>query len=147
MVFLMIRRTPRSTLFPYTTLFRSERPACDRQEIKASRKDSDARLQSGPQRLCRAGTKIAETLFTIPIHALRQRTLQHLKYPKALWPSTRPPLARQRNREASPLLRLRVDDAAPHRAVRRRPLPSQNEFHLSRRFALLVCAAANARRL
>src|SRR3712207_7782666 len=25
--FLMIRRPPRSTLFPYTTLFRSERPA------------------------------------------------------------------------------------------------------------------------
>src|SRR2546428_5945321 len=26
--FLMIRRPPRSTLFPYTTLFRSERLAC-----------------------------------------------------------------------------------------------------------------------
>src|SRR6478735_11031095 len=28
--FLMIRRPPRSTLFPYTTLFRSRRPARDR---------------------------------------------------------------------------------------------------------------------
>src|SRR2546422_6870652 len=28
--FLMIRRPPRSTLFPYTTLFRSVRPALDR---------------------------------------------------------------------------------------------------------------------
>src|ERR1043166_10011176 len=28
--FLMIRRPPRSTLFPYTTLFRSQRPAPDR---------------------------------------------------------------------------------------------------------------------
>src|SRR5256885_9715967 len=28
--FLMIRRPPRSTLFPYTTLFRSARPAADR---------------------------------------------------------------------------------------------------------------------
>src|SRR2546430_3701846 len=27
--FLMIRRPPRSTLFPYTTLFRSLRPPCD----------------------------------------------------------------------------------------------------------------------
>src|SRR3712207_7519713 len=27
--FLMIRRPPRSTLFPYTTLFRSERPSMD----------------------------------------------------------------------------------------------------------------------
>src|ERR1043165_10227029 len=28
--FLMIRRPPRSTLFPYTTLFRSTRPSCRR---------------------------------------------------------------------------------------------------------------------
>src|SRR5215203_6814153 len=28
--FLMIRRPPRSTLFPYTTLFRSRRPRCSR---------------------------------------------------------------------------------------------------------------------
>src|SRR6267142_6132441 len=28
--FLMIRRPPRSTLFPYTTLFRSRRPTCPR---------------------------------------------------------------------------------------------------------------------
>src|SRR5262245_62222865 len=28
--FLMIRRPPRSTLFPYTTLFRSHRRCCDR---------------------------------------------------------------------------------------------------------------------
>src|SRR3989442_2471953 len=28
--FLMIRRPPRSTLFPYTTLFRSDRPVRDR---------------------------------------------------------------------------------------------------------------------
>src|SRR5258708_30371873 len=30
--FLMIRRPPRSTLFPYTTLFRSRRPALIRKE-------------------------------------------------------------------------------------------------------------------
>src|SRR3712207_8835091 len=37
--FLMIRRPPRSTLFPYTTLFRSERRAIDRnatQDVPAS---------------------------------------------------------------------------------------------------------------
>src|SRR5207237_9243508 len=33
--FLMIRRTPRSTLFPYTTLFRSERKKRD--EIEAGK--------------------------------------------------------------------------------------------------------------
>src|SRR3954470_25085113 len=31
--FLMIRRPPRSTLFPYTTLFRSEVPSCSRRGI------------------------------------------------------------------------------------------------------------------
>src|SRR5438552_18028930 len=51
-----------------------------------------------------------------------------LKYPKALSPSSRPPFAPQRNREASPLSRLRVDDAVLHRAVRPRPLLSRNTF-------------------
>src|SRR5438094_7769789 len=32
--FLTIRRPPRSTLFPYTTLFRSGRPACPRSAIR-----------------------------------------------------------------------------------------------------------------
>src|ERR1043165_10052125 len=37
--FLMIRRPPRSTLFPYTTLFRSRRPAsaCSRASICTSK--------------------------------------------------------------------------------------------------------------
>src|SRR6266446_8050102 len=39
--FLMIRRPPRSTLFPYTTLFRSRRHPADRR----------ARCASGPHRM------------------------------------------------------------------------------------------------
>src|SRR5258708_36021623 len=39
--FLMIRRPPRSTLFPYTTLFRS-RDAAGRQQGKARREDGQA---------------------------------------------------------------------------------------------------------
>src|SRR2546423_8305694 len=35
--FLMIRRPPRSTLFPYTTLFRSPAPACSRRFADAFR--------------------------------------------------------------------------------------------------------------
>src|SRR5688572_31287565 len=35
----MIRRPPRSTLFPYTTLFRSVRPRCDRSSSAAGRRD------------------------------------------------------------------------------------------------------------
>src|SRR2546427_8341405 len=51
--FLMIRRPPRSTLFPYTTLFRSSRPqlqvsgtlelAGQRMEIEAAREPGDNR--------------------------------------------------------------------------------------------------------
>src|SRR5258707_7442750 len=33
--FLMIRRPPRSTLFPYTTLFRSRHPACRQREARS----------------------------------------------------------------------------------------------------------------
>src|SRR5688572_31682381 len=33
----MIRRPPRSTLFPYTTLFRSLLPACDRERLRQLR--------------------------------------------------------------------------------------------------------------
>src|SRR5256885_10932640 len=40
--FLMIRRPPRSTLFPYTTLFRSQ----VRQERKRKRKRTEVRIES-----------------------------------------------------------------------------------------------------
>src|SRR6266571_6161675 len=43
--FLMIRRPPRSTLFPYTTLFRPRRP-CDRR----GRPDPGARIRHGRDR-------------------------------------------------------------------------------------------------
>src|SRR5438128_5924082 len=42
--FLMIRRPPRSTLFPYTTLFRSERSRRDQRELRLER-PLDARSQ------------------------------------------------------------------------------------------------------
>src|SRR5471030_3396443 len=53
--FLMIRRPPRSTLFPYTTLFRSLRQQCEakegelrdaRKKIEASRDRKSTRLNS-----------------------------------------------------------------------------------------------------
>src|SRR6266480_5384448 len=42
--FLMIRRPPRSTLFPYTTLFRSDRLSA-RQRARASAEDRRERLE------------------------------------------------------------------------------------------------------
>src|SRR6266536_3993111 len=42
--FLMIRRPPRSTLFPYTTLFRSHRPAHARSSCRSSDSEHAADL-------------------------------------------------------------------------------------------------------
>src|SRR6266498_5231514 len=57
--FLMIRRPPRSTLFPYTTLFRSPRlttPNCRRWRWIAQTRRSEehtSELQSRPHLVCR----------------------------------------------------------------------------------------------
>src|SRR2546430_9884227 len=61
----MIRRPPRSTLFPYTTLFRSDhlrgegRPPNPRQGRPAARSDQ-ARLRSGGARALRKGDPRSE---------------------------------------------------------------------------------------
>src|SRR6266702_6590852 len=59
--FLMIRRPPRSTLFPYTTLFRARPPACrllrqdpERCEARRSRSEEHtSELQSRGHLVCR----------------------------------------------------------------------------------------------
>src|SRR2546426_9290382 len=51
--FLMIRRPPRSTLFPYTTLFRSEILCCQRECQKSALHETpgcDARQRAGAHR-------------------------------------------------------------------------------------------------
>src|SRR5258707_7218730 len=50
--FLMIRRPPRSTLFPYTTLFRSVRPERTASSSRPALSTADARSggQGGPKR-------------------------------------------------------------------------------------------------
>src|SRR2546430_1019340 len=48
--FLMIRRPPRSTLFPYTTLFRSNRAAASRECPIAKLYRTRAPLTGGPNR-------------------------------------------------------------------------------------------------
>src|SRR2546429_9474449 len=45
--FLMIRRPPRSTLFPYTTLFRSARPALHRRHASRRADDEDDERRMG----------------------------------------------------------------------------------------------------
>src|SRR3712207_7950743 len=56
--FLMIRRPPRSTLFPYTTLFRSVQATCPGHaggDRCWSRPDQPAVRDCRPDRLCRTG--------------------------------------------------------------------------------------------
>src|SRR2546429_7327490 len=53
--FLMIRRPPRSTLFPYTTLFRSpRRRPHHRGPLERGRVDADRRAPAGQHRLVHA---------------------------------------------------------------------------------------------
>src|SRR3712207_7735266 len=55
--FLMIRRPPRSTLFPYTTLFRSQQQRDDRGDVHADTmpERTDRTVQEDPCRQIRAG--------------------------------------------------------------------------------------------
>src|SRR5437899_5688988 len=56
----MIRRPPRSTLFPYTTLFRSKTPTCRRLDRPASvgRLSSDRRGRPSPSPSDRKSTRL-----------------------------------------------------------------------------------------
>src|SRR2546426_11727590 len=73
--FLMIRRPPRSTLFPYTTLFRSRsvRGACqaqaDHQEhLLALFVLEDGIAVAGPRRRKVPGTRVSQELFRSEEH-------------------------------------------------------------------------------
>src|SRR2546429_2297740 len=77
--FLMIRRPPRSTLFPYTTLFRSKRRSRNRQEkIPLYAYDPQQRLQQSQrrvQKVCGGDEKgLAEFTVQTPLNlAPKQR--------------------------------------------------------------------------
>src|SRR6266513_4195156 len=55
--FLMIRRPPRSTLFPYTTLFRSRRGPCQYLRWDGRRSLRRAHRGRGPCRIARPGER------------------------------------------------------------------------------------------
>src|SRR2546430_5979227 len=60
----MIRRPPRSTLFPYTTLFRSLRRACSRSIDRPEREHNCAHEQSGGQPGGTAGGRLEDRKST-----------------------------------------------------------------------------------
>src|SRR2546430_7745487 len=72
--FLMIRRPPRSTLFPYTTLFRSDatppipgrpRPGCSRTRSSARSEEHTSELQSQSNLVCRLLLEKKKNILTL----------------------------------------------------------------------------------
>src|SRR5256885_14199215 len=73
--FLMIRRPPRSTLFPYTTLFRSSR---DRRERQHRRLPAEAVDQPSAERRDRKSTRLNSSHLVISYAVF---CLKKKKYP------------------------------------------------------------------
>src|SRR3712207_7763133 len=65
----MIRRPPRSTLFPYTTLFRSDAPLRDHSEVSAMRSPHSRTGAAAPSGLSR----LTDVARNASIAALRSR--------------------------------------------------------------------------
>src|SRR5204863_6536130 len=63
--FLMIRRPPRSTLFPYTTLFRSRRPRGPRCERPSFRRFTRRRRDRKSTRLNSSHVEISYAVFCL----------------------------------------------------------------------------------
>src|SRR3712207_7999868 len=61
-IFLMIRRPPRSTLFPYTTLFRSETPhqRLHRQPLHEDRESDDGKADGDDRAALGEGSRQSE---------------------------------------------------------------------------------------
>src|SRR5262249_58653957 len=74
--FLMIRRHPRSTLFPYTTLFRSQHRDCrqDRDLERIVEDDLASRQAEGARR---ADMRLAQHLQHGGAHEARKRSEEH----------------------------------------------------------------------
>src|SRR2546422_6456662 len=80
--FLMIRRPPRSTLFPYTTLFRSHRPGRAREvvdhvrenlhelDVQARSEEHTSELQSRLHLVCRLLLEKKKLDYPAPFHSV-----------------------------------------------------------------------------
>src|SRR3970282_2623993 len=73
--FLMIRRPPRSTLFPYTTLFRSLRCALPIRPSRVSHRSWPARLDRKSTRLNSSHITISYAVFCLKKKKSTSRTL------------------------------------------------------------------------
>src|SRR5215211_8185568 len=94
--FLMIRRPPRSTLFPYTTLFRSP-PSSWRSHLTVADVCLPRRALPHIDRGGSAATTSVATVLRIP-SGPRRRTTPPVRAPSGPWSSTTstpPPVSRQ----------------------------------------------------
>src|SRR5256885_16174912 len=78
----MIRRPPRSTLFPYTTLFRSERLEPERERVAAAREVVDrpavAEASHRPRQHVRTAARDDDLVRAAPLRELALRGRRHL---------------------------------------------------------------------
>src|SRR5256885_7782032 len=68
----MIRRPPRSTLFPYTTLFRSRHAGGKGKSFDAALDGGDVSLESSARRIVRARVLVAFVLAQLVLHVRRR---------------------------------------------------------------------------
>src|SRR6267154_5972574 len=118
--FLMIRRPPRSTLFPYTTLFRSPLPrgppAPRRVDARA-----DPSRRRGPVLVTERPGRVLPPLL-LPLRPLRLRPLRvDPPAPSLARRVRRPAAARSRNRRLPMERRARLPLAAVRAAIARGP--------------------------
>src|SRR6266487_6422670 len=71
--FLMIRRPPRSTLFPYTTLFRSREPCLARPQVPLRTSESCSRRDRKSTRLNSSHPSISYAVFCLKKKKLGKR--------------------------------------------------------------------------
>src|SRR5258708_11690440 len=94
--FLMIRRPPRSTLFPYTTLFRSppdalERNRMTRRGIGPDQEETVGQLQVGEAARRRVGDRKSTRLnsshqiISYAVFCLKKKTHQHARSHNQRW--------------------------------------------------------------
>src|SRR5437588_5233089 len=75
----MIRRPPRSTLFPYTTLFRSETCRAARRRWRCTRKRSRIPASSRRRRKDRKSTRLnsSHTVISYAVFCLKKKSRRH----------------------------------------------------------------------
>src|SRR5258708_12430201 len=92
--FLMIRRPPRSTLFPYTTLFRSVLAVAHRPDVDLRRQSEIQNLRYDIGRLDRKSTRLnsSHQIISYAVFSLKKKIKSHRSLtPSPTSPTPHPP--------------------------------------------------------